>query len=401
MSYKVQKGDGWYKIAKRQGINVNDLLKANNATLDTMIHPGQMLKMPNQKTSQKNAINIPTDSYISRFTKNTTQSPNSNDSEEYYVYGYKTPQKANLVAKKGSLTDIQTKQAALVSAGYDLGKSGTNKDGIDGNWGKKSEAAWKQAMQDGYVYENGRLSKPKSEPKLKEKTKSSSTAGIQYAVHPMFGFSTVVDPKESVEIVKDVKKAITPRQYTAAQNTVFDAIKAPIKRGIASVTSPDVANFIMPTREFDESHLSNELYTWLQDAIDKKWDPEERKIYFEQNPDGEVNKGWLGRIVGTKHSQSDYQKYYNTPYEGPVTKGFSETMFGEGINQAQGTLGSFNIIYTKDGAYIVDDWDFAGNKKFDTSTPMGVVRQFAEDNGSHENDAVEPVRRIKAKIKYR
>lgn len=49
-------------------------------------------------------------------------------------------------------------------------------------------------------------------------------------------------------------------------------------------------------------------------------------------------------------------------------------MFGEGINQAQGTLGSFNIIYTKDGAYIVDDWDFAGNKKFDTSTPMGVVR---------------------------
>ena len=190
----------------------------------------------------------------------------------------------------------------------------------------------------------------------------------------MFGFSTVVDPKESVEVVKDVKRAITPRQYTAAQNTVFDAIKAPIKRGIASVTSPDVANFIMPTREFDESHLSNELYTWLQDAIDKKWDPAERKVYFEQNPDGEVNKGWLGRIAGTKHAQSDYQKYYNTPYEGPVTKGFSETMFGEGINQAQGTLGSFNIIYTKDGAYIVDDWDFAGNKKFDTSTPMGVVR---------------------------
>lgn len=40
MSVKVQKGDGWYKIAKREGIDVNELLKANNATLDTMLHPG-------------------------------------------------------------------------------------------------------------------------------------------------------------------------------------------------------------------------------------------------------------------------------------------------------------------------------------------------------------------------
>ena len=46
MGYEVKKGDGWYKIAKNLGVNVNDLLKANNATIDTMIHPGQRLKNP-------------------------------------------------------------------------------------------------------------------------------------------------------------------------------------------------------------------------------------------------------------------------------------------------------------------------------------------------------------------
>jgi hypothetical protein len=28
-----------------------------------------------------------------------------------------------------------------VAAGYDLGKTGKNKDGVDGAWGSKSEAA--------------------------------------------------------------------------------------------------------------------------------------------------------------------------------------------------------------------------------------------------------------------
>ena len=44
MEYEVKKGDGWYKIAKNLGVNVNDLLQANNAKLDTMLQPGQRLK---------------------------------------------------------------------------------------------------------------------------------------------------------------------------------------------------------------------------------------------------------------------------------------------------------------------------------------------------------------------
>lgn len=44
-NYTVKKGDGWYKISKNTGIPVQELLKMNNATLDTIIHPGQILNV--------------------------------------------------------------------------------------------------------------------------------------------------------------------------------------------------------------------------------------------------------------------------------------------------------------------------------------------------------------------
>lgn len=44
-TYKVKSGDGWYKIAKSTGVDVNQLLKLNNATLDTMLHPNQEIKI--------------------------------------------------------------------------------------------------------------------------------------------------------------------------------------------------------------------------------------------------------------------------------------------------------------------------------------------------------------------
>ena len=50
-------------------------------------------------------------------------------------------------------------------------------------------------------------------------------------------------------------------------------------------------------------------------------------------------------------------------------------MFGDGISQAMGTIGSGNLIYTKDGVYLEDDWDFKGTGKFDTSDAMGIIRQ--------------------------
>ena len=224
-------------------------------------------------------------------------------------------------------------------------------------------------------------------------------AGPEYAV--MAQAQMYKENPDSSPNINKLIKDVTPRQYTAAQNTVSDLIKAPIKRGIGSLLGSKVANFVMPPEEYNENHISSELYNWLQDAIEQKWPLAERQKYFETNPDARVEKGWKGRITGTNTKQSDYQKYYGTAYTGPMKYGFKETMFGDGLPQAQGTLGSFNIVYTKDGAYIQDDWDFGTGKNFNTDTLMGTIRSAAEKFGSQENDELTPTRKLNAFIKYR
>ena len=62
MSYEVKKGDGWYKIAKNLGVDVNELLKANSADLNTMLHPGQQIKTSKPALVSKQVSVKPEDS---------------------------------------------------------------------------------------------------------------------------------------------------------------------------------------------------------------------------------------------------------------------------------------------------------------------------------------------------
>ena len=52
-------------------------------------------------------------------------------------------------------------QQQLKEFGYNLGTSGKNKDGVDGNWGGKSQTALNQALADGYTFKDGKLVAPK------------------------------------------------------------------------------------------------------------------------------------------------------------------------------------------------------------------------------------------------
>lgn len=45
-SYTVRRGDGFTLIAKRTGVSVDAILQANGLTIDSVIHPGQVLKIP-------------------------------------------------------------------------------------------------------------------------------------------------------------------------------------------------------------------------------------------------------------------------------------------------------------------------------------------------------------------
>lgn len=51
-TYVVQSGDGWYAIARKLTIGVDSLLALNGAKFDTMLHPGDILKVPSLSTPE-------------------------------------------------------------------------------------------------------------------------------------------------------------------------------------------------------------------------------------------------------------------------------------------------------------------------------------------------------------
>ena len=44
--YTVQPGDSWYSIAEEQGVDIDELLRVNGATKETMLYPDQVIKIP-------------------------------------------------------------------------------------------------------------------------------------------------------------------------------------------------------------------------------------------------------------------------------------------------------------------------------------------------------------------
>lgn len=195
------------------------------------------------------------------------------------------------------------------------------------------------------------------------------------------------------EFTKLIEK-ITPREYTAAQNTIYDLILAPIYR-----KTYDLSGVKIPPKVYDSRHLSPELYSFLQDAIDKKWNPEDRRQYFENHPQDTIKKTFVGRLNGQQ--QSDYEKYFGNSYTGPLVKGFTKSMFGPGIDQAQATFGAFDIQYLPDKAIITDSWDFQGRGNFGYNSLMNIIRSLAETYGSQESSNVNPTRIFKGIIQYK
>jgi dipicolinic acid synthetase A subunit len=86
------------------------------------------------------------------------------------------PDNAFVVELASSAAGVDLKAAEILQdAGYDLGTTGKNKDGVDGIWGKKSQAALDQALKDGYVYDEKAVNIYKKEkPKLKERSSTVS-----------------------------------------------------------------------------------------------------------------------------------------------------------------------------------------------------------------------------------
>lgn len=152
MGYKVQKGDGWYRIAKNTGMDVNELLKLNNATLNTVIHPGQELKTSQPKSTLNPFIPYGYQQGLvskAKQAQKTTPVPYRPGTSEQQII-------------RSNAKSIQTQ---LLEAGYDLGKYGA-----DGKWGKVSQTALDKALSEGYKLEGNKLVKPglKAKPQKPE-----------------------------------------------------------------------------------------------------------------------------------------------------------------------------------------------------------------------------------------
>ena len=169
MSYKVKKGDSLSKIAKQHGLTLDELMRLNNISKENAdkIAIGQELKTQSSYVDFKNPLKL---DYLQ-----------SKPAEQELP----TPYRSAYTKKQQIKDNAKSIQQQLKDAGYDLGATGKNKDGVDGSWGRKSQVALDQALKDGYVYDEKSASIYKKEkPKLKER---SSTASYQYSVNPMFG----------------------------------------------------------------------------------------------------------------------------------------------------------------------------------------------------------------------
>ena len=190
MEYEVKKGDGWYRIAKNLGVNVNDLLQANNAKLDTMLQPGQKLKtskVPEQPSmtnqwqvvaGQNNAVANWAKQRVNATVNNVNQALAEQEASENEIQRKASIGTKGVVQQQAKADTIRLQQA-LLKEGYDLGRWGA-----DGNWGRATDAAIAQAEKDGWTVDDHRLvKKPKQQSVKTESTPQIfGAAGPEYAV---------------------------------------------------------------------------------------------------------------------------------------------------------------------------------------------------------------------------
>lgn len=170
MEYEVKKGDGWYKIAKNLGVNVNELLQANNAKIDTMLQPGQKLKTGKSEqpigVANTWGVNKAKDWSDQQLAKSKAQSEQAEKNATKDFKNRKNKiyqgQPDKTYQEMLSKDKIQALQQQLRSLGYDIGKSGA--DGIIGINTRKALAATEKA---GYSLVNGKLIAPNKENYIK------------------------------------------------------------------------------------------------------------------------------------------------------------------------------------------------------------------------------------------
>ena len=199
MEYEVKKGDGWYRIAKNLGVNVNDLLQANNAKLDTMLQPGQKLQTSKKlvakpkSTWEGSAVNNWANQQIDKtaqlISKSEANVQKDNAARKNKIY---QGQPDKTYQEMQSKDNIQALQQQLRSLGYDIGKTGA--DGIMGN---STKTALANAEKDGYTLQGQKLVKKVSTNQPQKSQPQKSEGSLFHGIMSKWA-NTPVNPEDPI-----------------------------------------------------------------------------------------------------------------------------------------------------------------------------------------------------------
>ena len=191
MGYKVKKGETLSKIAKDNGLTLEQLKKLNPNIKDiNNIQIGQEINLSDKSNEQMRSYYAQQNAKLGLKPKQHViyETPNQKIGlGQYIVPEYinnepvqdktftnynqnQTPIFNSLLPDFNNLSkdEIMNIQSQLKSMGYDLGNSGKNKDGVDGDWGNKSKIALQMALNDGYSFNNNQLIGESNSSKLFE-----------------------------------------------------------------------------------------------------------------------------------------------------------------------------------------------------------------------------------------
>lgn len=170
-TYDVKSGDTLSKIANQYGLSVQELMDMNGIKDTNKIQIGQKLKTskmqpigvwvnPNEAAEQWASQSLQQTRELAQHGHEAAVARDKNTKVSI-------PLKPQTISNKKE--DTIKLQEQLTAAGYDLGK-------IDGIIGRRTNEALARAKADGYVWENGKLIKPKQE--LTQETPKTPITGL-------------------------------------------------------------------------------------------------------------------------------------------------------------------------------------------------------------------------------
>ena len=368
MEYEVKKGDGWYRIAKNLGVNVNDLLQANNAKLDTMLQPGQKLKTSKVAeqpsiTSQWQTVagqNDAAANWVKQRVDTTINNINQALAEQE-ANEQKIQRKASIgtkgVVQQQAKADTIRLQQALLKEGYDLGRWGA-----DGNRGQATEKAIAQAEKDGWTVDGHRL--VKKQPQTTQiPAQVFGAAGPEYAV------------MAQAQMLKDQSKENNVSVFNTTSNNPFitaleDLIVGSTNKAYRAISGND--DYLIKNRDIYDI-------------------PEDQKQILRKRY---MDKGGKGNIAW---KSSDYIRLQGN-YTGGK-RSMKERLFTpEGA--IEHSLGQY--AYTQDpetgDVYMVDTYDW---NQGDGSPGQGfytIARNFMGEFGTKSTDPKGQARKYKVNL---